>query len=280
MRLPGGAHLTYCTNIHRGETWEEVHAALSTHLPSIAARLAAGQPFAVGLRLSARAARDLEVSERAMDELVEVLSRVRGYVPTLNGFPYGEFHRGAVKQAVYLPDWHEPARVDYTLRLARIAARLANRLPDSPTDPSISTVPGCFRSAVRPGSLEVLGRQLRETALGLAQIQEETGVRVTLGLEPEPACLLETTEEGVHFLAEHVYDAATLAGEAARLGLSSATFAEQARSHVGLCLDACHAAVGFESPDEVVRLVRQEDVLVTKLQVTSALSIESATPLS
>lgn len=278
MRLPSGAHLTYCTNIHRGESWGEVRAALAKYLPPIAARLAPGEPFAVGLRLSARAAAELEGSERALDELLAVLSEVNGYVPTLNGFPYGEFHRGPVKETVYLPDWHEAARVDYTLRLARIAAKLAARLPDSPRDPSISTVPGCFRSALRPGSLELVGRRLRETAFGLARLEEETGVRVTLGLEPEPACLLETTEEGVRFLADHVYGGSTLSEDAAAFGLPPSIASQQLRRHLGLCLDACHAAVGFESAAEVARLVQEEDVLVTKLQVTSALSLEAATP--
>jgi hypothetical protein len=278
MRLPSGAHLTYCTNIHRGESWGEVHAALAKYLPPIAARLAPGEPFAVGLRLSALAAAELEASERALDQLLAILSEVKGYVPTINGFPYGEFHRGAVKEGVYLPDWHEAERVAYTLRLARIAAKLAARLPGSPRDPSISTVPGCFRPALRPGSLELLGRRLRETALGLARLEEETGVRVTLGLEPEPACLLETTEEGVRFLADHVYGGSTLAADASTFGLSPSIAGEQARRHLGLCLDACHAAVGFESSTEVVRLLREEDVLVTKLQVTSALALESATP--
>src|SRR5690606_25558933 len=67
MKLSSGAHLTYCTNIHPGETWEEVRAALRTHLPGIAARIARGQPFAVGLRLSARAAAELDGQERAME---------------------------------------------------------------------------------------------------------------------------------------------------------------------------------------------------------------------
>lgn len=278
MKLSSGAHLTYCTNIHPGETWEEVRAALRTHLPGIAARIARGQPFAVGLRLSARAAAELDGQERAMEELLAVLSEANAYVPTLNGFPYGEFHRGAVKQAVYLPDWHDEARLDYTLTLARIAAKLATARPGSPRNPSISTVPGCFRAAARPESVEQLGQRLRSAALGLARLEEETGVSVTLGLEPEPACLLETTDEGVTFLTSHVYSGATLADEARASGVGSSALVTAARRHVGLCLDTCHAAVGFESASEVVTRLRQEEVRVTKVQVTSALALDAASP--
>src|SRR5687768_597837 len=128
MRLPGGSHLTYCTNIHPGETWPEVLAALRQNLPRVAARTATGEPFAVGLRLGAQAARQLEDDQSAFADLLALLVSVQGYVPTINGFPYGEFHRGAVKEGVYLPDWHDQRRADYTLCLARLAVRLALEL--------------------------------------------------------------------------------------------------------------------------------------------------------
>ena len=32
-KAAGGAHLTYCTNIHRGETWAETRAALESICP-------------------------------------------------------------------------------------------------------------------------------------------------------------------------------------------------------------------------------------------------------
>ena len=34
----GAAHLTYCTNIHPGETWPEVAYALKVHLPAVKAQ--------------------------------------------------------------------------------------------------------------------------------------------------------------------------------------------------------------------------------------------------
>jgi len=278
MRLPSGAHLTYCTNIHPGESWDEVRVALREYLPQVAKRAGAGRPFGVGLRLSARAAEQLDRDERAFSELEAVLDEAEAYVPTLNGFPYGEFHRGAVKEAVYLPDWHERARVDYTICLARLAARLAQARPDAPREVSISTVPGCFRQALLPGSLQRFGAHLREVAVFLARLENETGIRVTLGLEPEPACLLETTEEGVRFLAAHVYEGQGVDFDASRLGVAPEQLRAFARRYIGLCLDACHAAVGFESPSELVTLLRREQVLVTKMQVTSALSLDAATP--
>jgi hypothetical protein len=60
MILDGGrAHLTYCSNIHPGETWAEVRANLERYVPSVRDSVAPGQPFGIGLRLSAQAASDL-----------------------------------------------------------------------------------------------------------------------------------------------------------------------------------------------------------------------------
>src|SRR5690606_15736792 len=53
MRLdvPGCPHLTYCTNIHPGETWAEVRRNLEAYVVPTARRVAGGRPFGVGLRL-------------------------------------------------------------------------------------------------------------------------------------------------------------------------------------------------------------------------------------
>ena len=60
--LPGEVHLTYCTNIHGGETWPQVHASLSAHVPGIKAKVAPDVPMGLGLRLSAAAAEELSTA--------------------------------------------------------------------------------------------------------------------------------------------------------------------------------------------------------------------------
>ena len=59
-----GAHLTYCTNIHPGESWAQVFENVRTHVLAVKARIAPEQPFGVGLRLSAEAARSLREPAR------------------------------------------------------------------------------------------------------------------------------------------------------------------------------------------------------------------------
>ena len=63
MQLMHGLHLAYCTNIHRGETWAETFDALERHTLAVRERVCPHRPYAIGLRLSDRASREL--SERA-----------------------------------------------------------------------------------------------------------------------------------------------------------------------------------------------------------------------
>lgn len=98
--LPGNVHLTYCTNIHGGETWPEVRASLSAHVPGIKAKIAPLTPMGVGLRLSAAAAEELSRAS-AFEELRSFLAGHDLYVFTINAFPYGSFHGTRVKEHVY-----------------------------------------------------------------------------------------------------------------------------------------------------------------------------------
>ena len=123
MLEPRGAHLTYCTNIHPGESLADVRNALTYFVPEIKQRISPKADFGVGLRLAAQAASELE-APFAIDELRSLLAREGLFVFTLNGFPYGAFHGTRVKERVYSPDWLEPERVLYTESLARVLRKL------------------------------------------------------------------------------------------------------------------------------------------------------------
>src|SRR5437868_15397520 len=100
LDVAGTSHLTYCSNIHPGESWAEVFGNLRRHVPrirrSLGVMVVGGAPFGLGLRLSARAAEEL-AAPGALDELRAFLDAERLYVFTLNGFPHGRFHGARVK---------------------------------------------------------------------------------------------------------------------------------------------------------------------------------------
>ena len=59
MRFSNGLDLAYCTNVHRGNTWEETFRSLEKYVLAVREKVAPGERFAIGLRLGADAAREL-----------------------------------------------------------------------------------------------------------------------------------------------------------------------------------------------------------------------------
>lgn len=258
-----GFDLTYCSNIHAGETWDEVRSALSRALPSIRTRLSANGPFAIGLRLSAQAAHQLERPD-ALEAFQSFLSDGDYYVPTINGFPYGAFHRERVKENVYLPDWRDPARVEYSNRLATVLAEL---LKGRGLDRgSVSTVPGAFKGHLHSaGEATAIARGVLTHARHLADIRDRTGITITLAIEPEPACFIETSAEATDFFMRYLFDAP--------LALTHGLTVDQVRRHVGICFDACHMAVEFEDHGAALASFDGAGILVPKFQISSALRV-------
>ena len=51
--------LTYCLNVHSGESWDENFEAIRTHAVEVRNRVSGGKAFGLGLRLGADAAVEL-----------------------------------------------------------------------------------------------------------------------------------------------------------------------------------------------------------------------------
>lgn len=276
MRLKRGpdastSHLTYCTNIHPGESLAEVSRALVDHTSFVAREFAAGVPFGVGLRLSAAAASEA-LFPANRDQLVSLLRDHDLYVFTINGFAYGDFHHARVKQQVYRPDWRTDERRDYTLGLARLLSEL---LPEG-VNGTISTAPGGFRDdVVSDDDHERVTRQLITTAIELHRLQERTGRLVSLALEPEPHCQIETLTEAAAFFQQRLFSDTAVRRVASELGLSHPDAETLLQTHLGVCLDTCHAAVEFESIATAVQELRAVGVGVKKMQLSNALRVVS-----
>ena len=272
MRI-GDSHLSYCTNIHPGESWDEIRGNLERYLPQVKRRVCPDAPFGVGLRLSAIAARSLSAPE-ALAQFQGFLRHNDLYVFTINGFPYGPFHGTRVKEDVYLPDWREEARLDYTNTLADVLAAL---LPAG-AHGSISTVPGAFKpNAATPQAMaQIAGLLIRHVA-HLLDVERKSGRTIVLALEPEPCCLLETVAETVAFFRDHLHSrrAATTLASLAGLALGEADAA--LRRHLGICLDLCHAAVEFEDPADCLDALAGAEIAIAKIQVTAGLRIARVT---
>lgn len=275
MRLGSGAHLTYCTNIHKGIAWPEVRQYLEADVPRVKAQLAPDMAFGVGLRLAADATEDLQ-APAAMADLEDLLGRHGLYVFTINGFPYGPFHGVRVKEEVYQPDWSRPERLVYTNQLADLLVRL---LPAEPgLVGSISTVPGTFRPlATRPGAMGYIVRHLLEHTAHLVRLRSRTGKTIALALEPEPMCMLETIEETAEFFESHLLSAEAVQTLMGLTGLGRAAAEAALHRHLGVCYDVCHAAVEYEDAAGSVERLARSGIAVPKLQLSAALRVPGMT---
>lgn len=254
MKLSHGLHLAYCTNIHRGEDWPETFNALQQHTLSVRDKVSPDRPYAIGLRLSDLASKQL-MTAGVLAAFKEWLRQQRCYVFTINGFPYGRFHGTRVKEQVYAPDWTTQERVAYTNRLFDILIEL---LPEGVAG-SVSTVPCSFKEFIKSASqVAAMRANLWNTVEHVAELTRRTGNDLHLGLEPEPLCFLETSQETALFVEEM---AADHPGD------------ERIRKHLGVNYDTCHLAVEFEKPQDVIARFRKSNVRISKIHLSSALRV-------
>ena len=248
LALPGSPHLTYCTNIHAGERWSDIEEALSTHLPSVKRRVSPSRPMGVGLRLSGAAAADLG-EPQVLDRLITYLRHADLYVFTINAFPYGSFHGTRVKEQVYEPDWRHEGRLHFTNHVANIMARL---LPDG-IEGSISTVPGAYKASVA-GDADVarMADAMVRHAAHLHSSHAQPASRSCSRSSPSPAAFSKRRQRRSPSSTASVLARRAEAAFRRLTGMTASKAREALRSHLGVCLDVCHAAVEFEDPVESV----------------------------
>lgn len=254
MRLTGGKHLAYCTNIHRGETWGETLANLERHTLAVRAQVCPDAPYAIGLRLGAAAAREL-AEPSTLTAFRRWLDHHNAYVFTINGFPYGTFHGTRVKEQVYAPDWTTDERVAYTNLLFDLLAAI---VPPGVAG-SVSTVPCSFKDFITSATQEAaMRRNLRRCVSHIADLCQRSGRELHLGLEPEPLCFLETTDETVRFFGDlRADDPAD----------------DRIARHLGVNYDTCHLGVEFEQAAESLGRLRGAGIRISKVHLSSALKV-------
>ncbi len=258
-------HLVYCLNVHPGERWADQMTAIESACVELRRRLSANRPFGLGLRVSARAARELDRPGRP-EALRRRFEELGMYAVTINGFPFGRFHGQPVKERVYAPDWRSDARLAYTLRLARILAGWIP--PDVPG--SISTVPGSFGPWVRGRpAVEAIVRRWMEAVRELHRLHLATGRAITLAIEPEPDCWIETAA-GLVELYERVVLPIGAPHLARALGVSLSDAERIIRTHLGACLDTCHLWVNGEPITAALVRVQRAGIPIAKLQISAA----------
>lgn len=266
-------HLTYCTNIHKGEDWATHFRELQEHFPIIKAGISPDASMGLGLRLSNKASQDLQ-NEALLQEFKSWLHEHGAYVFTINGFPYGEFHNREVKDQVHHPDWTTEARYQYTKRIFTLLATLAPK----ESNPGISTSPLSYRhwfpskEALAQATQQATHR-IVDLLLDLIALEKKTGVSMHLDIEPEPDGILETGREFIDWYLETLIPLAQKRLHK-ELDYSKEEAEKAIRTHIQLCYDVCHFALGYEDHQGVIEELDKKGIKTGKIQISAALKAE------
>ena len=256
MQIKNGIHLAYCTNIHRGEGWNETFHGLNEYTLKVKEKVSQSDPFAIGLRLGHKAALELsETGSGNLDEFIKWLDHNNCYIFSINGFPYGQFHGSRVKEQVYSPDWTFDSRVEYTNLLFDILAEI---LPSGMSG-SVSTLPGSFKEFIQDDTQQgnVIIENLARCGKHINDLIEKTGKDLHLGLEPEPLGWFENTPETLSFFKRF-----------------RNIHGDEFDNVIGVNYDTCHLAIEYENAKESLLLLKNNNIKISKIHLSSALKLK------
>jgi len=234
--------LGYCTNVHRGTTFHDVLENIRTICKPICQQ--STFDIGTGLWLSNQASLEVDIPQ-----LRETLDACKVNVFTMNGFPYSDFHTEIVKHKVYEPNWSNPDRLEYTVRLATILAEIVHC-----KEAGISTLPLGWASDTFQN--KDAATMLQNGINQLADLEERTGVCIHLDIETEPGCRLQRAEELSMFVNTYFGDD------------------EKARRYLRVCHDTCHGAVMHESAEEAISHYKEAGLSIGKVQLSSAIEVD------
>jgi hypothetical protein len=270
----GLGHLTYSTLVHQTDNWEQLWKSVNTYLPAVKARVAPHQKFGVCLRTSAPSAAALAADSTKRADLKKFFADNDLYLYTANAFVYGVFKKQIIKEDVYEPDWATPERREYTKKVANLLAELA---PEG-VNPSIQSAPLGFKPKVTGDDVvEAYTSNVIDVVAHLIKLEKDTGKTVTLGLEPEPRCYLETTDETIQYFKTHLFSPKTAERLAKSAGINAADAAAAMKKFTGVVFDIGHQSVGYEDIPVSLQKLVDNGVQIVKLQEAASMHIPSVT---
>ena len=267
-------HLTYSTLVHQTDDWDQLWKSVNTYLPAVKARVAPQQRFGVCLRTSAPSAAALSADASKRAALAQFFADQDLYLYTANAFVYGVFKKQVIKEEVYEPDWQTPERREYTKQVASLLAELA---PEG-VNPSIQSAPLGFKPKVTGDHVvDEYTSNVVDVVAHLVDLKKQTGKTVTLGLEPEPRCYLETTDETITYFTHYLFSGKTAQQLAKKTGLNEADAHQAMRDYTGVVFDIGHQSVGYEDIPVSLQKLVDAGVQIVKLQEAASMHMPTVT---
>jgi hypothetical protein len=159
----------------------------------------------------------------------------------------------------------------------KIADILGDLAPEG-INPSIQSAPLGFKPKVTGDDVvDTYTTNVIRVVNHLLEVKKRTGKMVPLGLEPEPRCYLETTDETITYFKNHLFSGRTAQRLAKMAGINEADAAQAMRDYTGVVFDIGHQSVGFEDiPTSLQKLV-DNGIKITKLQEAASMSMPHVT---
>ncbi len=252
--------LAYGMNVHPGGDAASTRDAIHDTVLPLRQRLGVEGPFGLAVRWSWAGIAELLRDPGGLGGLPDLLEAHDLHIFSGNAFVHGDFHGKPLKDEVYRPAWTELPRAAYTQAFATVLALL----PSGAERLSLSTSPLSWKGwGGGADEQRTCARNLLGVLRGLHQTARNTGKHITLGIEPEPGCTLETTAELRAFFAGPLADVLADAPEL--------------KAHIGVCYDVCHQAVEWEDVEANLAALAADGIAVAKLQASCALELPDPT---
>jgi sugar phosphate isomerase/epimerase len=236
--------LGYALNAFPYNSLAELWPVIETDAPRIKARCFPDEEFPIEVRFSERIVAELLADCNHIARLKHLLDVHDLRLITVNGFVMPPFHGQPLKERVYRPAWHESAaRARFTNACLDLLAQLA------PVDAPFVSVSVPF-GALKPTAMDAVAPNILACAEHAAAIEQRTGVRCVVALEPEPGLCVETTGETIGFFERFV--------------------PADRRRHLGVNFDLSHQLVQFEDPVESVERLLRAGVPLAKIHLSNA----------
>jgi sugar phosphate isomerase/epimerase len=231
-------HLSHAMNVRPARDLPAVVEQLDT-CAAVRTRLGV-DTLGVSLWLPPTLAAALAIDGRSRTRLRAEL-RARGLeVVTLSGMPFSE---GGDEDSE-TPDWSSPARLEYTVDLARI---LTDLLSEDAVRGAVTTTGLGRLAAWDERRQRAAARVLSKLSAGLAEVAWHTGRAVRVGFQPEPGQALDAS------------------------GTIIEAFARLDRERLGVCLDLANLACTWQQPEDYLDRLQAAGISVIKVRIAAAL---------
>jgi len=263
MKINKTLHLTYCSNIFKGNNWEKIFLNIKTYIPKIKKNIT-NKKFALGLCLSNSITNEL-LLKKNINIFIKWMKNENIYIPSINGFVYKNFHIKKIKENIYFPDWSSNKRLNYTKKLIKVLIKLIPKYIDG----NISTSPISYKPWVENKNKTYI---YYKSSINLAKtiifiIKNKRFIHIDI--EPEPICSIENTKEVIIFFKNWLIPIGSYYLEK-KLKLPKFFCEKIIKKYIRICFDICHLSVEFEDILNSILKLKKNNIKIGKIQISSS----------